>query len=96
MWFTTWKAEASRCRARHLSGQLELGSQVGSHHRPTWSHMEPNEAFDFCDITGIRLQSATPADDKDLVRIEGVRGSNPLSSTERFSRLTCAYLHVWV
>jgi hypothetical protein len=34
--------------------------------------MEPNEAFDFCDITGIRLQSAKPADNKDLVRIEGV------------------------
>jgi hypothetical protein len=34
--------------------------------------MEPNEAFDFCDITGIGLQSATPADDRDLVRIEGV------------------------
>jgi hypothetical protein len=32
--------------------------------------MVPNEAFDFCDITGIRLQSATPADDRDLVRIE--------------------------
>jgi hypothetical protein len=32
--------------------------------------MEPNAAFDFCDITGIGLQSATPADGMDLVRIE--------------------------
>ena len=29
------------------------------------------------------------------VRIEGVRGSNPLSSTQRSSRFTWHYLHVY-
>jgi len=69
---------------------------VGSHHRPTSGHTEPPRAFDFCGSLGIKQQSAASTDGGDLVRIEGVRGSNPLSSTERSSRFSGDHLHVWV
>jgi hypothetical protein len=47
---------ASRCRApaSRLSGQLELGSQVGSHHRPTSGYIGQNEAFDDGGLTGMK------------------------------------------
>jgi hypothetical protein len=60
------------------------GSQVGSHRRSTWSHIEPATPFDSDRLPGIQRHPATSADTRDLVRIEGVRGSNPLSSTEFF------------
>ena len=44
--------------------------------------MEPIRAFDSLASTGIQTQPDTSADIRNLVRIEGVRGSNPLSSTE--------------
>src|SRR5271157_445484 len=46
-----------------------------------WPH-RATKAFDFCGLAVIGPQSATSADGEDLVRIEGVRGSNPLSSTQ--------------
>jgi hypothetical protein len=56
---------------------------VGSHRRPTPGHIEPIRAFDSLALPAIQTQLDTSADAKDLVRIEGVRGSNPLSSTEK-------------
>ncbi len=32
----------------------------------------------------------------DSVRIEGVRGSNPLSSTQRYSHFTSVHVHIWL
>ena len=72
------------------------GSQVGSHQRPTWSHIEPAAPFDSGGLPGIQLQPAISADGRNLVRIEGVRGSNPLSSTKRSSHFTRVHVHIWV
>ena len=55
---------------------------MGSHHRPASGYIRQTEAFDFRETTGTKPQSATLDDAEDLVRIEGGRGSNPLSSTE--------------
>jgi hypothetical protein len=44
--------------------------------------METIRAFDSLALTAIQTQLDTPTDYKILVRIEGVRGSNPLSCTE--------------
>src|SRR5262249_53507975 len=61
------------------------GSQVGSHHGPTPSHMEPIKAFDSLALSGTKTRPDTSSDAGSLVRIEGVRGSNPLSSTRVFA-----------
>ena len=76
----------------HRGGQEGARTAV---RRPS-GHMEPIGAFDSSALPGIQTQPDTSADTRNLVRIEGVRGSNPLSSTERFSPLTCTYVHVWV
>ena len=60
---------------------------MGSHRRPTSGHMEPIRAFGSSALPGIQTQPDTSADIRNLVRIEGVRGSNPLSSTKRSSSL---------
>jgi hypothetical protein len=44
--------------------------------------MEPIGAFGSSALPGIQTQPDTSADIRNLVRIEGVMGSNPLSSTE--------------
>jgi hypothetical protein len=48
--------------------------------------MEPIRAFDSLALPGIKTRPDTSSDAGSLVRIEGVRGSNPLSSTEWSSR----------
>ena len=58
------------------------GSQVGSHLRPTRSHIETPRAFDNSLLPHAQPQSDTPADTTKLHGMEGVRGSNPLSSTK--------------
>jgi outer membrane receptor for Fe3+-dicitrate len=57
-------------------------SLVGSHRRLTSGHIEPIGAFDSSVLPGIQTQPDTSTGIRNLVRIEGVRGSNPLSSTE--------------
>ena len=69
---------------------------MGSHRRLTPGHTEPTKAFGFLALPAIQTQLDTSADTKDLVRIEGVRGSNPLSSTERSSRFSGDHFHVSV
>ena len=50
---------------------LVVGSQVGSHRRSTWGHIEPATPFDSGCSAGIQRRPATSADTRDLVRIEG-------------------------
>jgi hypothetical protein len=45
--------------------------------------MEPIRAFDSLALPGTQTQLDTSADARNLVRVEGVRGSNPLSSTRK-------------
>ena len=52
---------------------LVVGSQVGSHRRSTWGHIEPATPFDSGCSPGIQRRPATSADTRDLVRIEGSR-----------------------
>ena len=59
---------------------------MGSHRQPTQCDSEPTEVFDNRHLPGIQLLWPTLADRQDLVRIEGVRGSNPLSSTRVMSQ----------
>ena len=59
-----------------------VGSQVGSQCRPTSGQIEPIRAFDSLALPGTQTQLDTSADARNLVHIEGVRSSNPLSSTE--------------
>lgn len=49
---------------------LVVGSQVGSHRRSTWGHIEPATPFDSGCSPGIQRRPATSADTRDLVRIE--------------------------
>ena len=56
---------------------------MGSHHQPTSDYAELIQAFDVCNLTFMKPLSAMSGDAGDLVRIEGVRDSNPLSSTEK-------------
>jgi hypothetical protein len=49
-----------------------LGSQVGSHRRPTPAYVEATQEFDSCDLTCIEQRSAMSGDGRDLVRIKGV------------------------
>jgi hypothetical protein len=50
-----------------------LGSQVGSHHRPTSSYVRRTEAFDSRDLAGMKPKSPILVHAKDLVRIGVVR-----------------------
>ena len=50
-------------------------SLVGSRRRPTSGHIEPIGAFDSSVLPGIQTQPDTSTDIRNLVRIEGVRGS---------------------
>ncbi len=68
--------------AKRRRGPHTGGSQVGSHPRPTPGHTEPIGSFDSFSLPGIQTQPDTSSVTMNLVRIEGVRGSNPLSSTE--------------
>ena len=87
------------CRyAQRLTGVENLHAIIGGFHL-TGPLFEPVIGGDklrlpwcvFRNSPGIRPQWATSAHGADLVRIEGVRGSNPLSSTERSSRFGGAY-----
>ena len=57
--------------------------RVGSHHRPTPSHMEPIKAFDSLALSGTKTRPDTSADAGSLVRIE-VAPSQP-GGVARFS-----------
>jgi hypothetical protein len=68
---------------------LVVGAKFGSHRRPAWGHIGPTKPFDSGRSPGIWPRPATSADIRDLARIEGVRGSNPLSSPEFLQVSVC-------
>jgi hypothetical protein len=76
------------------SGHIRLGSQVGSHQRPTRGHLELAAPFDSGCLPGIRLQAAISSDGRNLVRIEGSEVQNSLSSTASPSTVQSACLTV--
>jgi hypothetical protein len=62
---STWNALVLAAR---IAGEPGGGAIIGL----ASGHMEPTQAFDLYDLAFIEQQSATSADGRDLVRIEGV------------------------
>jgi hypothetical protein len=58
-------------------------SRVGSHYQPIQSHAQRPWEFDNDVLPRILRRLATLADNRKLHGMEGVRGSNPLSSTKK-------------
>jgi hypothetical protein len=60
-----------------------VGSQVGSHRQPTQGDSESTEAFDNCVLTRHPATGTDASRQAESRSHRGVRGSDPLSSTEK-------------
>ena len=81
---------------RTLAALTRLGSQTGSQRWQASGHVRRQPATVSPARWPIRPHPATYSDAADAPEKRKVGGSTPPLTTIRSSRLTCAYLHVWV